>query len=107
MGQKRCNSRPWSHEIFLLYSADERKADGEIITKHDQQISERKNAKNVEQVGRKKFKILLIIERLKCIFSIASKFYQNLKVFSVVFSFEIYVYHPPTSLLQSFQSLGP
>jgi len=29
---------------------NERKADGEIITKHDQQISERKNAKNVEQV---------------------------------------------------------
>ncbi|XP_066935800.1 serine/threonine-protein kinase RIO3-like [Clytia hemisphaerica] len=28
---------------------NERKADGEIITKHDQQISERKNAKNVEQ----------------------------------------------------------
>jgi len=34
----------------ILCHGDKRKADGEIITKHDQKVSERKNARNVEQV---------------------------------------------------------
>lgn len=48
------------------YELNERKADGEIITKHDQQVSERKNARNIEQfpihfasgdVGRKDIRV--------------------------------------------------
>jgi len=35
---------------YSFVCLDKRKADGEIITKHDQKVSERKNARNVEQV---------------------------------------------------------
>ena len=43
--------------MYVLPILDERKSCGEIVTKHDQRVSERKNARNLEQV-------LLIINML-------------------------------------------
>lgn len=39
--------------LFFLYifTTEQRKSDGEIVTKHDRLVCERKNARHVEQVS--------------------------------------------------------